>query len=52
MKKATPEQAQAIIDALRPARPAREDPRRHMGALFKVMAVTHPDMPDLPGFFV
>lgn len=27
-----------------------QDPQRHMGALFKAMAVAHPDMPDLPGF--
>ncbi|BDV38321.1 class I SAM-dependent methyltransferase [Methylocystis bryophila] len=26
------------------------DPREVMGDLFKVMAVTHPDMPDPPGF--
>jgi len=50
-KKATPEQAQAIIDAVE--RLAGSDDARHqMGGLFKVMAVTHPDMPDLPGFLV
>jgi SAM-dependent MidA family methyltransferase len=49
MKKATPEQAQAIVDAF-DRLTGTEDPRRHMGALFKVMAVTHPDMPDMPGF--
>ncbi len=27
-----------------------DDPRRAMGGLFKALAVTHPDMPDLPGF--
>jgi NADH dehydrogenase [ubiquinone] 1 alpha subcomplex assembly factor 7 len=27
------------------------DPRETMGDLFKAMAVTHPDMYDLPGFF-
>ena len=26
------------------------EPREHMGELFKVMAVMHPDMPDMPGF--
>ncbi|RTL84625.1 MAG: class I SAM-dependent methyltransferase [Hyphomicrobiales bacterium] len=51
MKKATPEQAQAIVDALDRLTGVK-DPRRHMGALFKVMAVTHPDMPDMPGFVV
>jgi len=49
-KKATPEQAQAIADAFERLT-GTQDTRRHMGALFKVMAVTHPDMPDLPGFF-
>ncbi|MGJ0502897.1 MAG: class I SAM-dependent methyltransferase [Methylocystis sp.] len=50
-KKATPEQAQAIVDAFE--RLAGVDDARHqMGGLFKVMAVTHPEMPDLPGFFV
>jgi SAM-dependent MidA family methyltransferase len=51
MKKATPEQAQAIVDAF-DRLVGTEDPRRHMGALFKVMAVTHPDMPDMPGFIL
>ncbi|MBM3551325.1 MAG: class I SAM-dependent methyltransferase [Alphaproteobacteria bacterium] len=50
-KKATPEQAQSIFDAFE--RLAGIDDARHqMGGLFKVMAITHPDMPDLPGFFV
>jgi SAM-dependent MidA family methyltransferase len=50
-KRATPEQAQSIVDAFE--RLAGIDDARHqMGGLFKVMAVTHPDMPDLPGFFV
>lgn len=50
-KKATPEQAQSIFDAFE--RLAGIDDARHqMGRLFKVMAITHPDMPDLPGFFV
>lgn len=51
MKRATPEQAQDIVDAF-DRLTGTEDPRRHMGALFKVMAVTHPDMPDMPGFIV
>jgi SAM-dependent MidA family methyltransferase len=51
MKKATPEQAQAILDAFDRLTGVK-DPRRQMGGLFKVMAVTHPDMPDLPGFIV
>ncbi|KAF2991113.1 class I SAM-dependent methyltransferase [Methylocystis sp. MJC1] len=51
MKRATPEQQRAIIDALDRLTGA-QDPRRQMGALFKVMAVTHPDMPDMPGFIV
>lgn len=49
MKKATPEQGQSIVDAL-DRLTGTTDPRRHMGALFKVMAVTHPGMPDIPGF--
>jgi NADH dehydrogenase [ubiquinone] 1 alpha subcomplex assembly factor 7 len=49
MKKATPEQAQGIVDALDRLTGTKE-PRQHMGGLFKVMAVTHPDMPDMPGF--
>jgi NADH dehydrogenase [ubiquinone] 1 alpha subcomplex assembly factor 7 len=48
-RKATPDQAQAIADALDRLTGER-DPRRHMGGLFKVMAVTDPNMPDLPGF--
>ncbi len=50
-KKATPEQAQAIFDAFERLT-GTDDARRQMGGLFKVMAVTHPHMPDLPGFFV
>jgi len=50
-KKATPEQAQSIVDAL-DRLTGETDSRRQMGGLFKVMAVTHPDMPDLPGFGV
>jgi NADH dehydrogenase [ubiquinone] 1 alpha subcomplex assembly factor 7 len=50
-KKATPDQAQAIADALDRLTGDR-DPRHQMGGLFKVMAVTHPDMPTLPGFVV
>jgi SAM-dependent MidA family methyltransferase len=50
-KKATPEQAQSIIDAFERLTGV-DDARRQMGQLFKVMAVTHPDMPDLPGFLV
>jgi len=47
--KATPEQRADIVSAL--GRLAgRSDPRRHMGDLFKAMAVTHKDMPDPPGF--
>jgi SAM-dependent MidA family methyltransferase len=49
MKRATPEQQQAIVDAF-DRLTGVQDPRRHMGALFKVMAVTQPDMPDMPGF--
>jgi len=49
-KKATPEQAYEIGLALERLT-SISDERRHMGDLFKVMAVTHPDMPDLPGFF-
>lgn len=50
-KKATPEQAQAIAEAFERLT-GTQDSRRHMGGLFKVMAVTHPAMPDLPGFLV
>ena len=46
-RKATPDQAEAITAAV--ARLAGPDPG--MGQLFKVMAVSHPDMPPLPGFF-
>ncbi|WP_424363549.1 class I SAM-dependent methyltransferase [Methylocystis parvus] len=51
VNRATEEQAQAIADAF-DRLTGTQDPRRHMGALFKVMAVTHPDMPDMPGFIV
>ncbi|QGM97863.1 class I SAM-dependent methyltransferase [Methylocystis parvus] len=51
MKRATPEQQQGVVDAF-DRLTGVQDPRRHMGALFKVMAVTHPDMPDMPGFIV
>jgi len=51
MKRATNEQGQAIADAFDRLTGTR-DPRRHMGALFKVMAVTHPDLPEMPGFIV
>ncbi len=51
MKKASPEQAQSIADAF-DRLIGIDDPRRHMGALFKVMAVAHPGMPDMPGFIV
>ncbi len=50
-KKATPEQAQQISDAFERLT-GEDDTKRQMGGLFKVMAVAHPDMPDLPGFFV
>lgn len=50
-KKATPEQGRSIVDAFERLTGV-DDARRQMGRLFKVMAVTHPDMPDLPGFFV
>jgi len=49
-KKATPEQAYEINLALERLT-GISDEWRHMGDLFKVMAVTHPNMPDLPGFF-
>jgi SAM-dependent MidA family methyltransferase len=49
--RATPEQQQAVVDALDRLVGA-QDPRRQMGELFKVMAVTHPDLPDMPGFIV
>jgi SAM-dependent MidA family methyltransferase len=48
-RKATPQQQDDIDSAL-----ARlvgfGAPRDHMGEVFKVMAVMHPDMPDMPGF--
>ncbi|WP_442756260.1 class I SAM-dependent methyltransferase [Methylocystis sp. JAN1] len=49
MKRATEEQGRDIVDAFERLT-GTQDPRRHMGELFKVMAVTHPDMPDMPGF--
>lgn len=50
-RKATPDQAQSIAAAF-DRLTGTEDPHRHMGSLFKVMAVTHQAMPDLPGFFM
>lgn len=49
-RNATPQQTQDVMASLDRLIGTR-DPQRHMGALFKVMAVAHPDMPDLPGFF-
>ncbi|WP_159730911.1 class I SAM-dependent methyltransferase [Methylosinus sp. Ce-a6] len=49
-KRATPEQRGEIDVALERLTGAG-DPKRNMGELFKVIAVTHPDMPPLPGFF-
>ena len=49
-RKTSAAQTQEVIAAL-DRLTGVQDPQRHMGALFKVMAVTHPDMPDLPGFF-
>lgn len=49
-KRATPEQCADIAFALERLAGA-SDPKKHMGELFKVMAVTHPHMPDLPGFY-
>jgi SAM-dependent MidA family methyltransferase len=49
-RNATAEQTQDVMASLDRLIGAR-DPQRHMGALFKVMAVAHPGMPDLPGFF-
>jgi NADH dehydrogenase [ubiquinone] 1 alpha subcomplex assembly factor 7 len=49
-KRATPEQSADIARALERLA-GTGDPKRTMGALFKAMAVTHPDIPDLPGFF-
>lgn len=51
LARAAPAQQQAVLDALERLT-GTQDPRRHMGALFKVMAVTHPDMPEMPGFIV
>ncbi|ATQ68551.1 MULTISPECIES: class I SAM-dependent methyltransferase [Methylosinus] len=48
-KRATPEQAADIAAALQRLTGA-DDHKRDMGELFKVMAVTHPAMPELPGF--
>jgi NADH dehydrogenase [ubiquinone] 1 alpha subcomplex assembly factor 7 len=48
-KRATPEQAEDIAAALRRLAGSGA-PRDAMGDLFKVIAVTHPDTPDLPGF--
>jgi SAM-dependent MidA family methyltransferase len=49
-KRATPEQ-RADIAAAAERLAGSGDPRKYMGDLFKVLAVTHPHMPDLPGFF-
>lgn len=49
-RRATPQQAGDIALALERLA-GSGDPARNMGELFKVMAVTHPAMPDLPGFF-
>ncbi len=51
MRRATPEQQQSIASAFHRLT-GTQDPRHQMGELFKVMAVTHPDMPDMPGFIV
>ena len=48
-RNATDQQRADIASALRRL-VGTGDPREHMGELFKVMAVTHPDLPDLPGF--
>jgi SAM-dependent MidA family methyltransferase len=50
-RRATPEQAADIALALERLAGSGDDPTRNMGELFKVMAVTHPAAPDLPGFF-
>ncbi|MCX7898844.1 MAG: SAM-dependent methyltransferase, partial [Methylocystis sp.] len=50
-KRATPEQAEQIASAFERLT-GTDDAQRQMGSLFKVMAITHPDMPELPGFFV
>ena len=44
------EQQKADIDTALRRLTGSGDPREVMGDLFKVMAVTHPDMPDPPGF--
>jgi SAM-dependent MidA family methyltransferase len=49
-KRATSEQ-RAEIDIALARLIGAGDPKRDMGELFKVIAVTHPDMPFLPGFF-
>jgi SAM-dependent MidA family methyltransferase len=49
-KRATPRQSVDIDLALQRLAGAR-DSTRDMGELFKAMAVTHPSMPELPGFF-
>ncbi|TDX67673.1 SAM-dependent MidA family methyltransferase [Methylosinus sp. sav-2] len=49
-KRATTEQS-AEIDIALARLIGAGDPKRDMGELFKVIAVTHPDMPLLPGFF-
>ncbi len=48
-RKATDQQRADIAIALRRL-VGTGDVREDMGELFKVMAVTHPNMPDLPGF--
>ncbi|HEY8064727.1 MAG TPA: SAM-dependent methyltransferase [Methylosinus sp.] len=49
-KRATQEQ-RAEIDVALARLTGAGDPKRDMGELFKAIAVTHPDMPLLPGFF-
>ncbi|PWB83830.1 MAG: methyltransferase [Methylocystaceae bacterium] len=49
-RRATPAQSADIALALERLAGAG-DPTRNMGELFKAMAVTHPAMPDLPGFY-
>ena len=49
-RKATPEQSDEIFAAL-DRLTGSSDSRYCMGDLFKVMAIAHPDTPDLPGFF-
>jgi NADH dehydrogenase [ubiquinone] 1 alpha subcomplex assembly factor 7 len=49
-RNASPEQTQDVMTSLDRLIGTR-DPQRHMGALFKAMAVAHPGVPDLPGFF-